>query len=161
MEMTYFLTMRLPSPQLRTDEKKRLVVWSRNFYLVEGVLYHKGNDGIWQRGIRQDEKEVILCEPHCGTAGGHYTCDVTARKVWQAGVWWPTTQKDAYQYCKQCDLCQCLGQPTELARMPHQPVLPLDPFQKWGLDFVGPFTSATTRTSTNTFSWPQITAQSG
>ena len=26
--------------------------------------------------------------------------------------------------------------------MPHQPVLPLDPFQKWGLDFVGPFTPA-------------------
>ena len=30
--------------------------------------------------------------------------------------------------------------------MPHQPVLPLDPFQKWGLDFVGPFTPAPTRT---------------
>jgi hypothetical protein len=23
--------------------------------------------------------------------------------------------------------------------MPHQPVLPLEPFQKWGLDFIGPF----------------------
>ena len=23
--------------------------------------------------------------------------------------------------------------------MPHHPVLPLEPFQKWGLDFVGPF----------------------
>ena len=30
--------------------------------------------------------------------------------------------------------------------MPHQPVLPLEPFQKWGLDFVGPFKLATTRT---------------
>ena len=45
-----------------------------------------------------------------------------------------------YHYCKQCDLCQFLGQPTDLARMPHQPVLPLDPVQKWGLDFVSPFT---------------------
>ena len=34
----------------------------------------------------------------------------------------------------------------EVARMPHQPVLPLDPFQKWGLDFVGPFTPTTART---------------
>ena len=39
-----------------------------------------------------------------------------------------------------------LGQPTETVRMPHQPVLPLDPFQKWGLDFVGPFTPTTART---------------
>ena len=27
--------------------------------------------------------------------------------------------------------------------MPHQLMLPLEPFQKWGLDFVGPFTPAT------------------
>ena len=52
MEMTYFLTTGLPPPQLRTDEKKRLVIWSHNFCLVKGVLYHKGSDGIWRRGIR-------------------------------------------------------------------------------------------------------------
>ena len=32
-----------------------------------------------------------------------------------------------------------MGQPNEHDRMPHQPILPLEPFQKWGLDFVGPF----------------------
>ena len=30
--------------------------------------------------------------------------------------------------------------------MPHHPVLPLEPFQKWGLDFVGPFKPPTMRT---------------
>jgi hypothetical protein len=30
--------------------------------------------------------------------------------------------------------------------MPHQPVLPLEPFQKWGLDFVGPFKPAAAQT---------------
>ena len=30
--------------------------------------------------------------------------------------------------------------------MLHQPVLPLDPFQKWGLDFIGPFTPVTAQT---------------
>ena len=131
MEMTYFLTTRLPPPQLRTDEKKRLAVWSRNLCLVEGVLYHKGSDGIWRRGIHQDEKELVLREAHCGTAGGHYGGNVMTRKIWQAGQWWPTTQKDAYEYCKQCDLCPRMGQPTAVARIPHQPILPLDPFQKW------------------------------
>ena len=72
MEMMYFLTIGLPPPQLRTDEKKRLVVHSRNFCMVEGVLYYKGSDGIWQQGICHDEKEVVLREAHCGTAGGHY-----------------------------------------------------------------------------------------
>ena len=31
--------------------------------------------------------------------------------------------------------------------MPHQPILPLEPFQKWGLDFVGPFKPPATCTS--------------
>jgi hypothetical protein len=35
-----------------------------------------------------------------------------------------------------------MGQPQELARMPHQPVLPLEPFYKWGLNFIGPFNPA-------------------
>jgi transposase InsO family protein len=39
-------------------------------------------------------------------------------------------------------LCQRTGQPQESARMPHQPVLLMEPFQKWGLDFVGPFKRA-------------------
>ena len=119
---------------------------SRNFYLVEGILYHKGSIGIWRCGILQEEKEAVLRDAHCGMTRGHYTRDITTRKVWQADLWWPTMQKDAYQYCKECNLCQRIGQPTELARMPHQPVLPLDPFQKWGLDFVGPFTWAAART---------------
>ena len=70
----------------------------------------------------------------------------SAQKVWQAGLWWPITQRDAYMYNKECNLCQRMGQLTELARMPHQPVLPLEPFQKWGLDFVEPFMLAVART---------------
>ena len=30
--------------------------------------------------------------------------------------------------------------------MPHQPILPLEPFRKWGLDFVGPFKPSATCT---------------
>ena len=54
--------------------------------------------------------------------------------------------KDAMDYCRKCDVCQRMGQPTEKDRMPFQPVLPLEPFQKWGLDFVGPFKPAALRT---------------
>ena len=45
-EMTIFLTKGLPPKQLSTDERKRLVVRSRNFCLLNNTLYHKGADGI-------------------------------------------------------------------------------------------------------------------
>ena len=128
------------------NARKCLAVRSRNFCLVSDILYHKGSDGIWRRAIRHFEKKAILQEAHQGIAGGHYAGESTARKVWQSGLWWPTTKKDAHEFCRQCDLCQRLGQPMEQARMPHQPILPLDPFQKWGLDFVGPFKPPAART---------------
>ena len=45
-EMSEFLSIGLPPPRMRTDEKKRLVVRSRNFCMVEETLYHKGCDGV-------------------------------------------------------------------------------------------------------------------
>ena len=115
-------------------------VRSCNFCLLEKILYHKGSDGIWWRCVWHDEKDAVLREAHCGIPGGHYADEATAHKVWQGGLWWPTTQKDAQAYYRECDLCQRMGQPMEQAQMPHQLVLPLEAFQKWGLDFVGPFT---------------------
>ena len=41
---------------------------------------------------------------------------------------------------------QRIGQPSEQDRMPHQPMVPLESFQRWGLDFVGTFKPATART---------------
>ena len=41
-------------------------------------------------------------------------------------------------YSYECDLCQRMGQPSEQARMPHQPVMPVEYFQTWGLYVIGP-----------------------
>ena len=116
------------------DELKRIVVRSQNFYLLKEILYHKGVDGLWRRVIRQFENSAILREAHCGIARGHYAGETTTRKIWNNRLWWPTTRKDALEYCRQCNLCQRMGQATEKDRMPHQPVLPLEAFQMWGLD---------------------------
>ena len=60
MEMSTFLSTGLPPPRMQKDEKKRLVVRSRNFCLLQETLYHKGSDRIWRRCIRSDEKKAIL-----------------------------------------------------------------------------------------------------
>ena len=146
MDMLYLLGTRLPQEGMTQDERKRLAVGTRNFYLIQDILYHKGASSIWRMGVRSNKKMIVLREAHCNIVGGHNVGDATTRKIWRNGLWWPTTLKDAVRYAKECDLCQRMGQPTEHARMPHQLVLPLEPFQKWGLDFVGPFKPPTMRT---------------
>ena len=56
-KITIFLSTGLPPNNMSLDERKRLVVRSRKFYLLNDTLYHKGIDGIWRRTVRQFEKE--------------------------------------------------------------------------------------------------------
>ena len=51
LEMRIFLTKGLPPEHLSADERKQLVVRSRNFCLLNYTLYHKGADGIWRRAV--------------------------------------------------------------------------------------------------------------
>lgn len=46
--------------------------------------------------------------------------------------------KDVHFFTERCDLCQRMGQPIDRDWMPIYPVIPLQPFSKWGLDFIGP-----------------------
>ena len=78
--MSIFLSTGLPLEGMPIDERKRLVVQSQNFYLLNYTLYHKGADGIWRRIVRRFKKERILLKAHCGIVGGHYEGETTARK---------------------------------------------------------------------------------
>ncbi|KAL2634169.1 hypothetical protein R1flu_005648 [Riccia fluitans] len=69
----------------------------------------------------------------------------TAKKILAAGYWWPTVFRDVATYVKACDPCQRTGRPTASTRRPLVPILPLAPFEKWGIDFVGPVAPASRR----------------
>ncbi|RVW77926.1 putative mitochondrial protein [Vitis vinifera] len=60
-------------------------------------------------------------------------------KVIQSGFWWPSLFKDAHSMCKGCDRCQSLGKLTHRNMMPLNPILIVDVFDVWGIDFMGPF----------------------
>lgn len=77
---------------------------------------------------------------HQGILGGHVGGEVTRVKIFQAGVWWPIVIRDSWKFAKECDIYQRKGQPNVAERMPLlNSILLLEPFMKWGLDFVGPF----------------------
>lgn len=51
--------------------------------------------------------------------------------------------KDVHDYVRKCDSCQRTGRPTPTTRWPLTPIMPLAPFEKWGIDFVGPIQPVT------------------
>ena len=60
-------------------------------------------------------------------------------KVLHSSFYWPSLFKDAYTMCKQCDKCQRLGKISHRHMMPLNPILVVELFDVWGIDFMGPF----------------------
>jgi transposase InsO family protein len=106
--------------------------------LISGILYKQGKDGILRRCINPSEIPSILKGCHGDSCGGHFAGFVTAHKALQSSYWWPTLFKDAALYAKKCDPCQRVGKPISSSAMPLHPILAQVPFEKWGIDFVGP-----------------------
>ncbi|RVW22337.1 putative mitochondrial protein [Vitis vinifera] len=55
------------------------------------------------------------------------------------GFSWPSLFKDAHTMCRSCDRCQRLGNLTRRNQMPMNPILIVDLFDVWGIDFMRPF----------------------
>ena len=61
-----------------------------------------------------------------------------ARKVLQAGLWWPMVHMDNKAFVKKCDVCQRTRCPSHRDELPLHPIKALQPFEKWEIDFIGP-----------------------
>ena len=79
----------------------------------------------------------VVKQYHDGFCGGHYAADYTAKKILHAGYYWPTLFKDVTLHCKTCEFYQFFGKKDFHPRQ-HHPIISIHPFQKWGIDFIGP-----------------------
>ncbi|RVW21754.1 putative mitochondrial protein [Vitis vinifera] len=60
-------------------------------------------------------------------------------KVLQSGFTRPSLFKDSHIMCRSCDRCQRLRKLTKRNQMPMNPILIVDLFYVWGIDFMRPF----------------------
>ena len=86
-----------------------------------------------------DEQIRILTFCHSEACGGHFSARKTVDKILQAGFYWPTLFKDCFGFCKMCAQCQQSGGVTKRNMMPLTPILIIEIFYCWGIDFMGPF----------------------
>jgi hypothetical protein len=95
--------------------------------------------------VPEFEKHAILKDCRDSPYEGHHARDRTTGKVLKSDFYWPTLFKECANYVKDCDKCQCVGYIGKRNEMPMNYSLPLEPFDLWGFDFMGPFPSSTTK----------------
>jgi hypothetical protein len=83
--------------------------------------------------------------PHASPYGGHHAGQCTAAKVLQSNFYWPALFKDCAEFVKACDKYQRVGNIVRRNEMPINYSLPLEPFDVWGFDFMGPFPPSNTK----------------
>ncbi|GJW70932.1 reverse transcriptase domain-containing protein, partial [Tanacetum coccineum] len=66
-----------------------------------------------------------------GPTGRHHSANVTAKKVYEAGFYWPSVFKDANEYIKRCDACQRSGNILQGTKMPQNNIFSASKDQ-WG-----------------------------
>ncbi|KAL9382439.1 hypothetical protein Peur_025474 [Populus x canadensis] len=137
----YLATSQIPSHWSKLDKQKFLRN-VRTFFWDDPYLFKYCPDQIVRRCIPDHEIPSVINFCHALACGGHFSSKKTTAKILQCGFYWPTMFKDVHAFCVVCDRCQRLGNLTRRNMMPLNPILVLEIFDCWGIDFMGPFPSS-------------------
>ncbi|CAA7018321.1 unnamed protein product [Microthlaspi erraticum] len=93
-------------------KRKKFFKDARHYYWDEPYLYKRGPDSIYRRCIAEEDVQGVLEHCHGSAYGGHFATFKTATKERRI------TKRD---------------------EMPLNPILEVEIFDVWGIDFMGPF----------------------
>ena len=136
--VNYLVTGQIPA-QWTSQQKKKFLADIKKYYFDDPYLFIYCPDQIMRSCVPNDEQIRILTFCHSEACGGHFSARKTADKILQARFYWPTLFKDCFDFCKTCAQCQQLGGVTKRNMMPLTPILIIEIFYCWGIDFMGPF----------------------
>ncbi|XP_068329671.1 uncharacterized protein [Pyrus communis] len=139
--INYKVTKKIPDDFTRA-QKDKLVKIAKYYEWDDPYLWKYCPDQLIRRCVPESEFKSILTFCHSYACGGHFGAKRTALKVLESVFYWPSFFKDAYEFCATCDHCQRIGILGPRNQMPQTPVLIVEIFDVWGIDFMGPFPSS-------------------
>ncbi|GKB11781.1 reverse transcriptase domain-containing protein [Tanacetum coccineum] len=91
---------------MSSQQKNKLFKDVKHYFWDDPFLFKICADQVIRRCVHGKEALDILKACHNGPTGGHHGANLTARKAFDAGFFWPSIYKDAHELVKNCDLCQ-------------------------------------------------------
>ncbi|GJS96563.1 reverse transcriptase domain-containing protein [Tanacetum coccineum] len=88
---------------MTTQQKKKFFKDVKHYFCGDPYLFRICADQIIRRCVHGQEANDILKACHEGPTGGHHSANLTARKVFDAGFFWPTIYRDAHTMIKSYD----------------------------------------------------------
>ncbi|GJZ20580.1 reverse transcriptase domain-containing protein [Tanacetum coccineum] len=85
---------------MSTQQKRKFFKDVKHYFWDDPYLFRTCADQIIRRCVHGQEAIDILKACHEGPTGGHHSANLTARKVFDAGFYWPTIYKDAHELVK-------------------------------------------------------------
>ncbi|GJX41875.1 putative nucleotidyltransferase, ribonuclease H [Tanacetum coccineum] len=137
----YLASRVLPFRSTR-QEKQKFFSDLRHYFWDEPFLSKQCADRIIRRCVAGDKAAQILRQCYSRPSGGHHGIATTARKVFEAGFYWPHIFRDARKLVQVCDACQRVGNISLRDETPQKYIQVCEIFDVWGIEFMGPFPSS-------------------
>ncbi|GKA62422.1 reverse transcriptase domain-containing protein [Tanacetum coccineum] len=109
-----YIVGKVVPPNWTLEKRKRFFSQVKTYFWEEPYAFKLCADNIMKRCVAGSKTLKILAHCHSGPICGHHSANITAKKVYESGLYWPSIFKDANKY-----VCEV--------------------FDVWGLDFMGPF----------------------
>ncbi|GJY46463.1 reverse transcriptase domain-containing protein [Tanacetum coccineum] len=113
---------------MSSQQKNKFFKDVKHYFWDEPYLFKICADQVIRRCVFGQEAHDILMACHNGPTGGHHGANYTAKKVFNAGFYWPTIYRDAHDLVTRCDACQ---RPFPSSRGNKYILVTIDYLSKW------------------------------
>nr|GEV43888.1 reverse transcriptase domain-containing protein [Tanacetum cinerariifolium] len=126
---------------MTSQQKNKFFKDVKHYFWDDSFLFKICADQVIQRCMHGKEALGILVACHNRPTGGHHGANLTAKKIFDAGLFWPTIYKDAHEFVKNCDV-PTIRKISQRDEMPQNSIQICKIFDVWGINFMGMFSSS-------------------
>nr|GEY92157.1 reverse transcriptase domain-containing protein [Tanacetum cinerariifolium] len=107
---------------MTSQQKNKFFKDAKHYFWDDPFLFKICMDQVIRWCMHGKEALDILVACHNGLTGGHHGANLTAKKFFDADLFWPNIYKDAHEFVRNYDSCQQQGKISQRDEMPQNSI---------------------------------------